>query len=270
MPTTVLTADRSRRARGEDDSVDISAAPSQLLAPVELHSISRQSSSLTSLTNWLQHPGVAPENHRRKAPLASRHELAVAAEEARRALEEARVELSETRAQLDDTWRHENENALLDELLQTAAEAVSMEVSQPISEIRFVETSDTFHREGLWDARWASMLQVLDDGIGSMTVAMGEDAAKAGSSRFSSPVSQKLGTPQRLRAVDDRNAVTEVADGQQLRVADRDANKRLSGVSTETLAEEARAVSESLQEDDSARAEAGRRLFRLALMMILG
>lgn len=213
---------------------------------------------------------MAPENHRRKAPLASRHELAVAAEEARRALEEARVELSETRAQLDDTWRHENENALLDELLQTAAEAVSMEVSQPISEIRFVETSDTFHREGLWDARWASMLQVLDDGIGSMTVAMGEDAAKAGSSRFSSPVSQKLGTPQRLRAVDDRNAVTEVVDGQQLRVADRDANKRLSGVSTETLAEEARAVSESLQEDDSARAEAGRRLFRLALMMILG
>lgn len=251
------------------------AVPSQFSPPL----LSRESNSLASLTNWLQHPGgvASSEKHRQRQSFAARQDVAVAAEEAKRALEEARVELSETRAQLDENWQQENENALLDELLQTAAEAVSMEVSQPVSEIRFVETPESFHREGVWDTKWENMLKVLDDGIGSMTVAMGEDAAKAKTSRYSSPAAQQhrsIGTPKRMRVMldDDMDSAPADLDGQLLRtgIAENVANSRLAGASNEVLAEEARAISEALQEDDWARAEAGRRLFRTALMMMLG
>jgi hypothetical protein len=321
---------------------------------------------------------TTPESLRKKNPSASRHELAAAAEAARRALEEARVELSETREKMEDSWRRENEDALLDELLQSAAEAVSMEVSQPMSEIRIVETAEreNLQREGLWDATWANMLQVLDEGIGSMSVAMGEDAAKASdrgqeddlqqeasesstcmpspsrtappthrsnglsvtappthrSTLTAPPTHRSNGTPRRLSCSDqteeahdsvgsghiflmgeafDRNCGSWLpassrgtvncgaeaneksptvhldcsAGGAEGRLGSRLSTARLPVADAELLgsasealreeiqalklAEEARAISEALQQDDAEHAEAGRRLFQVALMMML-
>jgi hypothetical protein len=70
----------------------------------------------------------APLTHRGSIEL-DESSIQQAAEEAARALEEARVELAERRAQM-------KENAMLDELLQSAAEAVFMEA---------------------WDVKWNSM-----------------------------------------------------------------------------------------------------------------
>lgn len=93
----------------------------------------------------------------------------------------------------------ENENAKLDELLRTAAEAVYTEVNQNqileglkanggeqateggSVDLGCEEGEPTYEDSQMqWEARWANMLQVLDDCIGDVAATVGQEGVEAG------------------------------------------------------------------------------------------
>lgn len=139
---------------------------------------------------------VKPLQRSMSAPGHPGGNLLLAASKAKQALEEARLELLESRQQGPEESCEvveERENAKLDELLRTAAEAVFSEANHcSEGQVESIQSGEQLTRDfslrsletdqnsedsqHVWDARWANMLQVLDDCIGDVAATMRDDS----------------------------------------------------------------------------------------------
>jgi len=234
-------------------------------------------------------------------PTLSGGSIYLAATKAKQALEEARMELIENRHQeefehakdefenakldallrtaaegaiIEGVYTDEFENDKLDALLHTAAEAVCSEAHKGPSPDREVLQSREVLVEArgfnlgslevdqrsedsqeLWDARWANMLQVLDDCIGDV-----EDGLEPGTRLRTNalPVGPESGSPTSLLSEEAPPAgpviglVDSLPDYES--ASSIEANKL-------TMINLSKARSEAVG------AEAGKRLFRVAMML---